>query len=94
VSRQGGIGERPIDGVDAAIDSKVSTAALVLGGKETAEESTKECCISIQGLQVGEQEAPMVRRVNLSRYTVRLGTQGRTLRELCVFDQPRPLPLC
>jgi hypothetical protein len=42
VSRQGGIGERPIDGVDEAIDRRVSTAALVLGGKGTGEELTEE----------------------------------------------------
>jgi hypothetical protein len=47
---QGGTDEGPIDGVDDAINSTVSTAALVLGGKETGEELTKECCISIQSL--------------------------------------------
>jgi hypothetical protein len=47
VSRQGGVDEGPIDGVNDAINSTVSTAALVLGGKETGEESTKEHCISI-----------------------------------------------
>ena len=47
---QGGIKEGSIEGVDEAIDSRVSTAALVLGGKDTGEELAKECCISIQGL--------------------------------------------
>lgn len=45
--RQGGIGERPIDDVDEAIDSRVSTAALVLGGREAGEESIKGCCVSV-----------------------------------------------
>jgi hypothetical protein len=42
---QGGIDEGLIDGVDEAVNARASTAALVLGGKETGEESTKECCI-------------------------------------------------
>jgi hypothetical protein len=79
VSRQGGVDEGPIDGIDDAINSTVSTAALVLGGKETGEESTEKRCISIRGLQMSEQETPKVRSANLSRYTVRLGTWGRTL---------------
>ena len=47
MSRQGGIGERPIKGVDETIDSKVSTAGLVLGGKATGEELAKKCYILI-----------------------------------------------
>jgi hypothetical protein len=50
VNGQGGIDEGLYDGVDEAINSRASTAALVLGGKETSEESTKECCISISSL--------------------------------------------
>lgn len=47
---QGGIDEGSIDGVDEAIDSRVSTAAFVLGGKETGSNSSKQCRISIKGL--------------------------------------------
>lgn len=47
---QGGTDKGSIDGVDEAIDSRVNTAAPILGGKETSKESTKECCILIQGL--------------------------------------------
>ena len=44
---QGVTTKGPIDGVDEAINSRASTAALVLGGKETGEELTKEFCTSI-----------------------------------------------
>ena len=47
MNRQGGINEGLIDVVDEAIDSRVSTAALVLGDKETGEELTHLCCISM-----------------------------------------------
>ena len=47
MNRQGGIDEESIDVVDEAIDSRVSTAVLVLGDKETGEELTQPCCISI-----------------------------------------------
>ena len=51
---QEGIKEGSIEGVDEAIDSRVSTAALVLGDKETGEELTHLCCISMQGLLISE----------------------------------------
>ena len=47
MSRQGVVDEGLIDSVDDAINSTVSTAAHVLGGKKTDEESTKECRVDI-----------------------------------------------
>jgi hypothetical protein len=42
---QGGTDKGLIHGVDEAINSRASTAARVLGDKETGEEVNEQCCM-------------------------------------------------
>jgi hypothetical protein len=69
-----------INSVNKVINSSASTAALILRGKETRKDLTKECCILIQGLLnewTRDSEGPECEPVSLHRASQLVGTHLR-----------------